>query len=91
MIDLLLEAIEPDGTLRIYTTEECAYMVEYSNLYAEGNGNLVYHVDGLTVAVLKGLGRAPETVNVTVWGQSQSVDVAEDETGAICVPWYEGA
>lgn len=91
MIDLLLEAIEPDGTLRVYTTEECAYMVEYSNLYAEGNGDQVYTVDGVVVAVLKGLGRAHETVTVTVWGQSHSVEVQEDETGAICVPWYEGA
>lgn len=91
MIDLLLEAIEPDGTLRIYTTEECAYMVEYSNLYAEGNGDLAYEIDGVTVGVVKGLGRAPETVSVTVWGQTHSIEVQEDETGAICVPWYEGA
>lgn len=91
MLDLLLEAIEPDGSLRVFTTDECAYYVEYENRWAEGNGDLTYQVDGVTVSVLKGLGRLPETVTVTVWGQTYSVDVQEDETGAICVPWYEGA
>lgn len=66
-------------------------MVEYSNLYAEGNGDQGYTVDGLIVGITKGIGRLPESLTAVLWGNIYQVDVQEDETGAICVPWYEGA
>ena len=91
MIELLLEVIEPDGTLTVTRTDDCYMSVTYENRLASGPDYQEYDVGGNHVAVIKEGGDGPERLVVYALGKEYDLDVAEYETGAVCVPYYEGS
>lgn len=90
MIELLLEAIEPDGSLTVTRTDECYIHAEYVNRLAAGLDMQSYEVDGAIVGIVKGGGDDPEMLTVFAFGSETSIWVEDDTTGVVCVPYWEG-
>lgn len=91
MIDLLLSIIIPDGTLTVTRTDDCYLLATYENRFAGGPDMQEYNVDGNSVTVIKGGGDDPEKLVVFALGKEYSVEIEENDTGTVCVPYYEGS
>lgn len=90
MIELLLEVIEPDGTLTVTRTDDCYIRAEYVNRLASGQGMQSYEIDGAIVGIAKGGGDDPEMLTVFAFGSEHSAWVEDNATGFVCVPYWEG-
>ena len=91
MIDLLLSIIMADGTLTVTRTDDCYIQATYDNRLNFGPDVQEYDVGGNFITVIKQRGGDTERLIVFALGKEYAVDVAEYETGMVCVPYYEGS